>query len=113
MTKSLSDQIKKTILGEQYELSLVFVSAQKIRNLNKVYRGVDKSTDILSFPLSKTSGEIFICKTEARKMMKEFGRPYENFLAFLFIHGCVHLKGFDHSNEMEKVEEKWRKLFKI
>lgn len=109
----LFDQIKKAILGEKYELSLVFVSAKKMQELNRIYRNINKPTDILSFPLSKNSGEILICKSETRKMMKEFGRSYENFLAFLFIHGCVHLKGFDHSPKMEKVEEKFRKLFKI
>ena len=113
MSKKLFDQIKKAILGEKYELSLVFVTAKKIQSLNKIYRMINKPTDILSFPLSKTSGEIFICRTETRKMMKEFGRDYENFLAFLFIHGCVHLKGFDHGLKMEKVEKKFRKKFGI
>ena len=105
--------IKKAILGSKYELSLVFITAPKIQKLNKIYRNINKPTDILSFPLSQTSGEIFICKTEARKMMSEFNRPYENFLTFLFIHGLVHLKGYDHSDKMEKVEEKFRKKFGI
>ena len=107
------DQIKKAILGEKYELGLVFVSTKKIQELNKTYRNINRPTDILSFPLSKTSGEILICKSETRKMMTEFGRTYENFLAFLFIHGCVHLKGYDHGDKMEKVEIKFRKKFKI
>lgn len=113
MSKNLFDQIKKAVLGSEYELSLVFCSAKKIQELNKIYRNINKPTDILSFPLSKNSGEILICKSETRKMMKEFGRTYENFLVFLFIHGCVHLKGYDHGAKMEKVEEKFRKLFKI
>jgi probable rRNA maturation factor len=107
------EEIKETILGSKYELSFVFVSAKKIRALNKTYRNIDRATDILSFPLSKNSGEILICKSETRKMMAEFGRTYDNFLAFLFIHGCVHLKGFDHGTKMEKVEEKFRKLFRV
>jgi probable rRNA maturation factor len=107
------EKIKKTILGEKYDLSLVFVSAKKIKALNKQYRNINKPTDILSFPLSKDSGEILICKTETRKMTKEFDRDFDNFLAFLFIHGCVHLKGFDHGPKMEKVEEKFRKMFGI
>ncbi len=113
MSKILFDQIKKTILGEKYELSLVFVSAKKIQNFNKIYRHINKPTDILSFPLSKTSGEILICKSETRKMMRKFDRTYDNFLSFLFIHGCVHLKGYDHGDKMEKVEEKFRKIFKV
>jgi probable rRNA maturation factor len=113
MSKKLFDQIKQAVLGSKYDLSLVFVTAKKIQNLNKAYRNINKPTDILSFPLSKTSGEIFICLTETKKIAKEFERSYENFLVFLFIHGCVHLKGFDHGPKMEKVEEKYRKEFGI
>jgi probable rRNA maturation factor len=107
------EEIKKAILGSKYELSFVFIKPSKIKELNKQYRKINKPTDILSFPLSKTSGEIFICKAEAKKMMAEFGRSYNNFLDFLFIHGCVHLKGYDHGNRMEKLEVKYRKQFGI
>jgi probable rRNA maturation factor len=113
MSNSLFDQIKLAVLGPEYELSLVFVTPKKIQALNKTYRKIDQPTDILSFPLSKTSGEIFICKSEARKMAKEFDRSYDNFILFLFIHGLVHLKGHDHGAQMEKVEEKFRKQFGI
>jgi len=105
--------IKKAVLGNKYELSLVFTTPQKIKLLNKIYRNINKPTDILSFPLSKTSGEIFICKSEAKKEMLKFGRSYKNFLTFLFIHGCVHLKGFNHGEKMEKIEAKFRKKFKV
>ncbi len=113
MSKTLFDQIKKTILGNKYELSLVFTTATKIKELNKIYRQINKPTDILSSPLSKNSGEIFICRSKAKKEMAKFNRPYENFLSFLFIHGLVHLKGYDHSPQMEKVEEKFRKKFGV
>jgi probable rRNA maturation factor len=109
----LFELIKKEILGSKYELSLVFCAAKKIQNLNNTYRKINKPTDILSFPLSKTSGEIFICKSETRKMAREFDRSYDNFLVFLFIHGCVHLKGYDHGPKMEKLEAKFRKKFNI
>ena len=105
--------IKKAVLSSKYELSLVFCTAKKIQGLNKIYRNINKPTDILSFPLSKTSGEIFICKSESRKMMREFNRPYNNFLTFLFIHGLVHLKGYDHGQKMEKIEQKFRKQFGV
>jgi probable rRNA maturation factor len=113
MPDNLFHEIKKAVLGSKYDLSLVFISAKKIQNLNKTYRKINKPTDILSFPLSKTSGEMFICLSETKKMAKEFERPYENFLYFLFIHGCVHLKGYDHGSKMEKLEEKFRRKFKI
>jgi len=106
-------QIKNKILGKKYELSLIFVSENKIHALNKQYRNVDSPTDILSFPIDKNFGEIFICEKIAKKKSKDFEREYNNFIAFLFIHGNVHLLGYDHGNKMEVVETKFRKFFKI
>jgi len=94
-------------------LSLVFIDEKEIHKLNKKHRNVNSPTDILSFPLDKNSGEIFICLAQTKKMAKEFDRSYENFLAFLFIHGLVHLLGYDHGDKMEKEEKKYRKIFGI
>ena len=104
---------KNKILGKEYSLSLVFVGEKAIHALNKKYRKIDSSTDILSFPFDKNSGEIFICHKIAEKKAKDFERKYDNFIAFLFIHGCAHLLGYDHGNKMEKIEEKYRKIFKV
>lgn len=106
-------QFKEKILGNKYELDVTFVGKKKIHSLNKEYRKVDSPTDILSFPIEKNVGEIFICEEMAKKKAKEFKRPYNNFLPFLFIHGLVHLKGYDHGEKMEKEEIKYRKYFKI
>ena len=106
-------QIKNKILGENYELDLIIVDEKKIYSLNKTYRNVNSSTDILSFPISENAGEIFICEKIAEKKAVDFERKYNNFIAFLFIHGCVHLLGHDHGDEMEKIETKYRKVFKI
>jgi probable rRNA maturation factor len=105
--------MKEKVLGKDYDLSLVFIDEKEIHKLNKKHRNVNSPTDILSFPLDKNSGEIFICLTQTKKMAKEFDRKYENFLAFLFIHGLVHLLGYDHGDKMEKVEVKFRKVFRI
>ena len=106
-------EIKNTILGEKYELSLIIVSKKEIQKLNKKYRDINEPTDILSFPLSENFGEIYIniemTKIEARK----FNRKYENFFAFLLIHGLIHLKGFDHGSTMESMEIHFRKKFGI
>jgi len=106
-------KIKEAILGKEYDLSFAFISEKKIKELNKTYRKIDKSTDILSFPLSDHEGEIYICKSEAHKEARKFDRKYENFLSFLFIHGLVHLKGYDHSSTMENIEAKFQKEFGI
>ncbi len=105
--------IKDEVLGADYKLNLVFTSPAKIKKLNKIYRNVDKPTDILSFPLSKTEGEIYISPSETRRMAKDFDRTYDNFMAFLFIHGCVHLIGHDHGGTMEDIEVTIRKKFRI
>jgi probable rRNA maturation factor len=105
--------IKNHILGENYSLSLVIVSEKEIHKLNKEYRKVDSPTDILSFEVDKDLGEMFICLPKAKEKAVSFERTYNNFLSFLFIHGCVHLLGFDHGTKMEKLEEKYRKHFKV
>ncbi len=106
-------QIKNKILGKKFEGNLVFITKAKIHKLNKTYRKVDSPTDILSFPINKNFGEIFICEKIAKKKAVDFDRKYNNFIAFLFIHGCVHLKGYDHGDKMESIEIKFRKFFKI
>src|SRR3989344_1839376 len=86
--------IKNVILGKKYELSFIIVKKSEIRKLNKKYRNVNQPTDILSFPLSKNLGEIYINPEMTKLEAKKFNRNYKNFLIFLFIHGLVHLKGF-------------------
>lgn len=90
------EKIKNDILGKNYDLSVVFVSENKIRSLNKKYRKINKPTDVLSFSLSKNLGEILICKKIAQKK--------KNPVLFLVIHGMLHLKGLEHSDKMEAYE---------
>jgi probable rRNA maturation factor len=111
--KARFSAIKKAALDTDYDLSLIFTTPASIRKLNLIYRDKDKATEILSFPISKKEGEIYVCQSEARKEAKKFNRPYGNFLYFLFIHGCVHLKGYDHGSRMESIEAKLRKKFGI
>jgi probable rRNA maturation factor len=106
-------QYKNTILGKKYDLTINFISDKEIQKLNQIYRNINKPTDILSFPLNKNTGEIFICLKVAAKKAPCFNRTKTNYLAFLVIHGLVHLKGFEHSAKMERVEEKYRKNFDI
>lgn len=107
------EEMKIKALGKDYTLSLVFTDAEKMKKLNLIYRNKNQPTDILSFPLNENEGEIYICLDEARKEAKKFDREFENFIAFLFIHGLVHLKGYDHGSKMEDIEVKLREEFKI
>ncbi len=98
--------IKEHILGEAYELSLVLTGPTVSRRLNRTTRGKDYATNILSFPLDKNSGEIFLDLTTAKKEFKKFSMSYRKFLTFLFIHGLLHLKGMQHGRKMEQAENK-------
>lgn len=103
--------IKNKILGEKYELGVTFLSAPKQRKINITYRGIDKTTNILSFPLSSNSGEITFDPIKVKKDAPLFDMSYTKFLTYLFIHGLLHLKGFEHSSTMEKEEKKYLKIF--
>ena len=106
------EKIKDFVLGQGYELSLVFVSKKISRELNQRYRGKDKPTNILSFPLSENEGEILIDIAIVREEAKELGENEREYLAYIFIHGLAHLKGLDHGSKMEVEEKKIRSKFK-
>lgn len=105
-------RIKEKILGKTYDLSIVFVSPRDIRKANH-YRGKDASTDILAFPLSKTSGEVLISMSDVKKKAPFFKMTADEYLRYLFIHGFVHLKGHDHGTAMTRLEKRYGKLLKI
>jgi ssRNA-specific RNase YbeY (16S rRNA maturation enzyme) len=101
-TPAAFSKIKEAVLGKKYDLSVAFVSPVAMRRAMKYKRVSEKKTsNVLSFPLSKTSGEILICK--------EAAKPYS--VEFLFIHGLLHLKGFKHSATMDREEDRFLKRF--
>lgn len=105
--------IKNAILGKDYELSLVFPDKKTATELHKDWKDKSGPANILSFPLEKNVGEIFISLDQAKTQCVLFDRDYENYLAFLFIHGCAHLLGHTHGNNMESFEKKIRLQFDI
>ena len=105
--------MKDAVLGKKYTLSVAVVDEKKIKSVNLIYRNKNEATDILSFPLDEKEGEIFLNLKQTKIQAKTFERKYENFLAFLFIHGLVHLKGFAHGSRMESEEAKYRKKFGV
>ncbi|KKQ35499.1 MAG: putative rRNA maturation factor [Candidatus Nomurabacteria bacterium GW2011_GWB1_37_5] len=105
------ESIKNTILGLKYNLSLVFIEPSASKKLNKLYRNKSYAANILSFPLSKNEGEIFITPAVVKADAVKFNLGYKKFMGLLVIHGCLHLKGLQHSSKMEKAEEKYFKKF--
>ncbi len=111
-------RIKDKVLGKNYELDLRFIGKKRAQTLNRTHRQKDYATDILSFPISDANGEhgmgeIYIHPDKARIKAKEFGRTFDNYLKFVFIHGLMHLKGFDHGSRMESEEAKIRRFFQV
>ncbi len=104
--------IKNGILGKRYTLSVVYVPRARMQALNKTYRKKDAPTDILAFPLSNTSGEIVIHYPTVKKKSKLFSLTPRAYLTYIFIHGCLHLKGMDHGRTMEKLEDRWCRTFR-
>ena len=86
------------------KVMLTMVNDKEIRALNREYRGVDKPTDVLSFsyfgeenfPVQDTLGEILISIPAAVKQAKDHGKTLNEELQFLFLHGLLHVFGFDH-----------------
>ncbi len=107
------EKMKDFILGKNYSLSLVFVSDARSKNLNKKYRKKDRVTNILSFPIDKDTGEIFICANRARSDAKKFDTTQNKFIGYLFIHGLLHLKGYAHGSRMDSKEKALRKRFNV
>lgn len=105
-------KLKNEILGENYGLSVFFLSDARMKELNSVYRKKDYAANVLSFPLSKTEGEILINKIYR-------GKKYAD---YLFIHSLLHLAGLKHGQKMDAEEAKimqkihpknWQKIMMI
>jgi probable rRNA maturation factor len=87
-----------------WEISLVFAGPAKAKRVNMELRGKDYVPNVLSYESGKKSGEIIICPSVAKEQAPDYDMTYRKFLAFLFIHGCLHLKGQQHGPTMERRE---------
>ncbi len=110
---------------DNLKVELIKVSEQEIRRLNSENRGVDKVTDVLSFPtLDNVKGKILlkkeyptdldgkylflgsivICKEKIKEQAQEYGHSEERETKYLIIHALMHLFGYDHETEEEKAQ---------
>lgn len=109
--------INREIPLEQTAISLTMVSEEEIKDINREYRGIDKVTDVLSFPqfdnvyaeLNPNDkageillGDVIIAEEVAEKQAKEFGHSFEREILYLFCHSILHLIGYDHIKSDEK-----------
>jgi len=98
--------------------TIAFVSDRRIRGLNRQFRGVDKATDVLSFPAEEelNLGDVAVSVDTAAVQAKENGLTLDGEIAQLILHGLLHLSGYDHetdNGEMNQVELRLRKKLKI
>lgn len=89
------------------EISLLMTDDKSIRELNKDFRNIDKSTDVLSFPMEEETmlGDIAISLETAKRQAESADIHIEREVAFLFIHGVLHLLGYDHETDPESEKE--------
>lgn len=107
------ETFKNEVLGATYNLSLVFVGKRRAKQLNEIHRGKSYVPNVLSFPLSEKSGEMYICPQAAKKEAAGFGLSFEGYVGFLFIHGMLHLAGHDHGDAMDDLELSFLKKFNL
>ena len=103
--------LKNAILGKKYEQNIAYLTQNKTKKFNIAYRQKDYATDILSFPLTKTSGEIILCPKIVAKKAAEFGMTEKKYNVFIVIHGMLHLKGYEHGSRMERAEKVYLRRF--
>ena len=108
--EQLLANITKTLTKKDIEL--IITTDDEIRGINKEHRNIDKATDVLSFPYEKMPmsplGSIVISSSHVEQKAKELSHANSDELTLLFIHGLLHLLGFDHevdNGEMRIIEE--------
>ncbi len=105
------EKISLAILGSKYELSLVVCGDTLAQRMNQKYRKKSYKPNVLSFPLSKNQGEIFLNMRSAEREARRYKVAPRDRLAFLFVHGCFHLKGLLHGRTMEETEQRILRAF--
>ena len=107
------EKIKYAILGDAYDLSYATVSAREARAFNKKYRRKSYVPDVLAFPLSKTEGEIVLNVQALAREAKKRKTTLPHFATYIFIHACLHLKGFRHGKKMREKERLFLKGMRV
>lgn len=115
---------KELKLDDNFEVSITIVDNNRIHEINKEYRSIDRPTDVISFAiednddefeiffdelddaivLPRLLGDIFISMDKAEEQAEEFDHSIEREIGFLTVHGFLHLNGYDHQTEEEEKE---------
>ncbi len=106
------------IARNESSATIAFVSDKRIRELNRQFRGIDKTTDVLSFPTEEESnlGDVAVSVETAATQARDNGLSFDDEIAQLILHGLLHLSGYDHetdNGEMNRLELRLRRKLKI
>jgi len=97
-----------TFVKNDKSFELIFVTSERIRELNNYFRNKNTITDVLSFPNDdedfNSLGDVFICIDTAIKQATEYNHSIDREISFLAVHGYLHLLGYDHETEEEEKE---------
>jgi len=105
--------LKTLKLNEEFDLSLVIIGPKKIKEINRDYRGKDQVTDVISFACidcqddysfedNYNLGDVFINVDKVKSQAKEYSHSIKREYCFLFVHGLLHLLGYDHMNKKDE-----------
>lgn len=109
--KGVLDYALKYEKIEDSEFNIIFVDSNKIHEINREYRNVDRVTDVISFALEdnldikldhRILGDIYICVERAHEQALEYGHSFLREICFLSVHGLLHLLGYDHMKEEDE-----------
>jgi len=117
LTKAMNIVAHKSKLSDNTEVDITIVTDEEIHVLNRDYRGVDRPTDVLSFALDEGEeepeilgseaehllGDIIISAERAAAQAEEFGHGLNREIVYLAVHGILHLLGYDHMVDEDKV----------
>lgn len=129
--KEIYEPIVKKVLSQCFKeeglenaklsITITLTTPQNIQEINKVYREIDKATDVLSFPMFEKDelaqkiqkkdftyedilGDIIISIEQVEKQAIEYGHSFERELSYMLVHGFYHLMGYDHIQEADKIK---------
>ena len=95
-------------------VSITIIDNERIHEINRDYRGIDRPTDVISFAFMDEDinpengltnlGEIYISIEKAHEQAEEYGHSFERELCFLLVHGLLHLLGYDHMEKEDEIE---------
>ena len=112
---------QENLINSKLYISITLTNPENIKRINNQFRGINKETDVLSFPMFEKEeldeiiknnkfdlvdilGDVVISIQKVEEQAKEYGHSFERELAYMLVHGFYHLMGYDHMIDMDKLK---------